>query len=280
MPFRVNEIISRRFVKSLIYGFIKSNEFKQVRSYCMFIGYQRSGHSLIGALIDAHPNAAMGMEVDVLNLVRSGYGRNQIYYCLIRNAQIFRERLNNVWTDYSYHVPGQYQGTYKQLYVIGDKKGGKSTLRLGDDVALYDHLKDLLKCPVKVLHVIRHPMDNIATMVIRHISENSMPSRSEIKYRIDYYFDKVAINDRLRKSGELDVLDVYHEDFVAEPEKELVNILEHIGLDPIPDYISACSAIIRKEPRLSRYDFKWPDDLACVVKERAAQYDFLGRYEK
>ena len=249
MPFKVTEIISGKFVKSLIYGFIKRNEFRQIRTYCMFIGYQRSGHSLIGALIDAHPNAAMGIEVDVLNLVGSGYGKNQIFYCLIRNSQIFRKKLHNTWTDYSYHVPGQYQGSYRQLFVIGDKKGGKSTLRLGNDIELFDHLKELLKCPVKVLHVIRHPMDNISTMVIRHTKENTTPSRAEIEYRIEYYFNKAEINSRLRKSGKMDVLDIYHEDFIADPERELKKILEHIGLEPIPEYISACSAIIRREPR-------------------------------
>merc|ERR1712196_317295 len=35
-----------------------------VSAYVMFYGYGRSGHSLIGALIDGHPNAILANEFD------------------------------------------------------------------------------------------------------------------------------------------------------------------------------------------------------------------------
>jgi hypothetical protein len=41
----------------------------QVRSFCLFIGYPRSGHSLVGSLLDAHPDIAIAHEVNVLGLV-------------------------------------------------------------------------------------------------------------------------------------------------------------------------------------------------------------------
>ena len=55
----------------------------------MFIGYQRSGHSYIGALLDAHPNTAVGMEVDALNgvpglhtLLESPFSKHKTGGCL------------------------------------------------------------------------------------------------------------------------------------------------------------------------------------------------------
>src|SRR4030042_2237983 len=94
VPFK--EYFTRRFIKSMLYGYLKRNAFKDIKVFCMFIGYQRSGHSFIGALLDAHPNAVIGMEVDALNLVKLGYKRNQIFYCLIRNSEVFTKKLKNI----------------------------------------------------------------------------------------------------------------------------------------------------------------------------------------
>ena len=41
----------------------------QLRSFCLFIGYPRSGHSLLGSLLDAHPDIAIAHEVNALGLV-------------------------------------------------------------------------------------------------------------------------------------------------------------------------------------------------------------------
>jgi len=274
----LREILSKRFMKSLVYGYIRRRDFRTVHTYCMFIGYQRSGHSLIGALIDAHPNAAMGMEVDTLYLVESGYSRNQIFYCLVRNSEVFTRSLGNIWTNYTYRVPGQHQGTYKELQVIGDKKGGKSTLRLGEDFSLFERLSAMVGCRIRVLHMIRHPMDNISTMIVRHTPPGSVPGHADILEKIDYYYKKAEINDRLRKSGKIDYLDIWHEEFIDQPEQQITRILEFIGLEPFPDYVSACTSIIYKEPRKSRYDLDWPPDLEKFVYERAGKYDFLNKY--
>ena len=48
--------------------------------------------------------------------------------------------------------------------MIGDKKGGKSTLRLGERPELLDRLAATVAVPVKIIQVVRNPYDNIATM--------------------------------------------------------------------------------------------------------------------
>jgi len=278
VPFK--EFFTRRYIKSLLYGYLKKNLFNDIKVFCMFIGYQRSGHSFIGALLDAHPNAVMGMEVDALDLVQKGYSKNQIYYCLMRNAEVFTKKLGNIWTDYNYAIPGQYQGKYRRIDVIGDKKGGKSSLRLYDDPRLLEKLKNITGIPLKVLHVIRHPIDNITTMVVRNIPEGKIPDRKYISERSDVYFMKASINDKLRQNKELDILDIYHEDFVKSPGVELTRILGFLGLEPFPDYIDACIKKVYKEPHLSRNDLEWPEDLVREIVEKSMKYSFLKRYFK
>ena len=45
-----------------------------VETYCMFIGYLRSGHRLIASLLDAHPNAIATHELDALKFVGARFG--------------------------------------------------------------------------------------------------------------------------------------------------------------------------------------------------------------
>jgi hypothetical protein len=279
MPsFRIQNLADRRYIKSMIAGTVRRREFRFIHTFLFFIGYQRSGHSFIGSLIDAHPNACMGMEVDALHLVELGYGRDQLYYCLVRNSEIFHKILKNEWTGYSYAVPGQYQGSYKKLFLIGDKKGGKSTLRLAEDLSLYDQLIKRVKCKVKILHVVRHPLDNISTMVLRNLDDLNSDLHHEIRKRMEIYFQKASINKSLLESGIMDVMTVYHEAFIQDPYKELSGILDFIGLPREENYLRACESRVYKIPHMSRNELKWPDELIDEVKQRMTHYPFLKKY--
>ena len=62
--------------------FAREAPFKTVEKYCMFIGYPRSGHSLIGALLDAHPNIIIAHELNDLRYFARGFSKRKsiIYY--------------------------------------------------------------------------------------------------------------------------------------------------------------------------------------------------------
>ena len=274
----MNQKELKRYAKSLLYGHLRSGSWKDIETFCMFIGYQRSGHSFIGALLDAHPDAMMGMEVDALNLVQMGYSRKQLFYCLLRNSEVFTRKLNNRWTGFSYAVPGQFQGRFNKLHMIGDKKGGKSTLRLGENPELYDRLKKLVKCRIKVLHVIRHPLDNISTMILRHLPEGRALVKEDFQDKMDLYFYKAGINYKLISNKGMDILNIYHEDFISNPRSGLNEILEFVGLAPDDSYIDSCAGVVNEKPHISREKLEWPEDLLNEVNTRTKKYPFLTRY--
>ena len=119
------------YVRSLVLGGLFRSRYRSVRSFCLFVGYPRSGHSLIGALLNAHPNCMIAMEWGMFFYLRFGFKRWQILYSLVRNARQFTRKYEDTWTGYSYRVPGSSQGTYHQLQVVGDKFGGYTTMTLG-----------------------------------------------------------------------------------------------------------------------------------------------------
>ena len=93
-------------------------QFDHVERYCMFLGYPRSSHTLLGALLDAHPDMVVAQELDVLRHLRFRYSREQLYALLIQRSRWFASR-GWKWMGYSYAVPGQWQGRHRSLREIG-----------------------------------------------------------------------------------------------------------------------------------------------------------------
>ncbi|MGK7936932.1 MAG: hypothetical protein AB4206_14215, partial [Xenococcaceae cyanobacterium] len=117
---------NRLYLESYYQGLKHKEIFNKIDKYCMFIGYPRSGHTLVGSLLDAHPEMVIAQELDALRFLKKDYGRRQIYSLILQNSQKFTETGRNC-AGYSYIVPNQWQGKFDKLKIIGDKKGAGST---------------------------------------------------------------------------------------------------------------------------------------------------------
>ena len=82
--------------------------------FCMFIGYPYSGHSLVGSLIDAHPNAVISHELHVARLMKQGYPKEKIFSMIILNSMSYGLQGRN-WNNYEYAVPGEWNGRYTSI---------------------------------------------------------------------------------------------------------------------------------------------------------------------
>jgi Sulfotransferase family len=245
-------------------------DIEHIQRYCMFIGYPRSGHSLVGSLLDAHPEIVISHELDALRYVSLGVvGRLQLFALILEQERRFHDA-GAEWTGHKYSVPGQWQGRFDRILVIGDKKGGRSTARIGRRPELIDRLRSIVRVPVRMVHVVRDPFDNIATMHLR--GEGSM---DECARR---YFEMADVNRSLRRRFGQDVLDVHHDELVRGPGQELTGVCSHLGVDASPSYIDACASIVSPAPHRSRLEVPWPKRLLRDVEARAADVDFLARY--
>lgn len=251
--------------------------FEELKTYCLFIGYPRSGHTLYGALLDAHPNCVISHELNVLQLMKQGRSNNQVYKAILKNAQSHaREGRKN--EGYHYEVKNQWQGKYKDLHVIGDKQGGRTSRMLSEDPELLNQLSALLKIQIKILHVYRNPLDNIASRSKGGKLQKKESSVEGIKKDILKHFNQVNINDKIRKAGKFEVLDIQHEKFIEEPVKGLKRICEFLELQTTEDYLKDCASIVFQKPHQTRFDIDFPEELIRVVDEQIKKYDFLSRY--
>lgn len=100
-----------------------------VETFVMFIGYPRSSHSLVGSILDAHPEIIIPNEYHIIKQWDI-YQSDAIRYSGIRKYLLFYNLHSlSTWQAtfgvrakkpifiddriYSYHVPGAWQGTFK-----------------------------------------------------------------------------------------------------------------------------------------------------------------------
>ena len=140
-----------------------TSDFDNIETYCMFIGYPRSGHSIVGSLLDAHDRIIIAHELNALKFIEAGCEYRELYWLLLFNSQQFAQ-FGRTWGDYQYEVPGQWQGRFSDLRVIGDKKGGTSSMLIGRRPGMLLQLEKTVPHPVRFIHVVRNPYDNIATL--------------------------------------------------------------------------------------------------------------------
>ena len=98
-----------------------------MQMFVLFVGHARSGHSLVGAILDAHPEIIIPHEFklitnwskDYKTQIHSADLKNRIFFdlhSLSRAQAMFGNRAPCSTRErhgYCYHVPGQWQGKYR-----------------------------------------------------------------------------------------------------------------------------------------------------------------------
>lgn len=78
-----------------------SGKFGRLERFCLFIGYPRSGHSLVGSLVDAHENAVISHELDSILYLNYGFGKERLLSLILDNSKKYaregRENTKSFW---------------------------------------------------------------------------------------------------------------------------------------------------------------------------------------
>ena len=102
-----------------------------VKKFIFFIGYPRSSHSIIGSMMDAHPEVIIAHEY---GLFRQWGGKFKKHHdCQFLYNLLYKNSHNNAlhgWRSdakekkgYDLEVGNTWQGAFKKLRIIGDKAG-------------------------------------------------------------------------------------------------------------------------------------------------------------
>jgi len=259
-----------------------ASSFSEIKTYCTFIGYSRSGHSLIAALLDAHSNIVMAHELRALKYIQYGFGRDQLYYLLFQQTRV----RGHSWKrggGYTYDVPEQWQGSFKKLHVIGDKHGEYTVCTLANNPKLLQKLKDVVKVPIKFVHIVRNPFDNIATMAIKNVTRNSLDSwkfqELDVQATVDRYFSVCESVMKVKSMVDaVNVLDLRYEDFIEDPKTHLHELCLWLGVEPSTSYLDACANIVFESPHKSRHRLKWNTAIKQEIEDKMLLFPFFEGY--
>ncbi len=279
-------------------------EFSGDPRFVLFIGTPRSGHSIIGAILDSHRSAVVSHEVNALEKVSQGLGRKDLLSAIIENSraqalagrsqsdadhaagygqqlsgegdEAYSQRLANLPTPDSYRfdyaIPGHFQGrTEGGIRVIGDKKGGGTTKMLAQDSTLLKRFEKIVEMPIDLIHVIRDPYDNISTMARR---TGTRVSRQVSRY--EWLCEQIGL---VLDSCDNRVFHIHHEDFVSSPSRVIEDLFTWLGLSLESDHIAACSSIVYEKPHRSRLLSDWEDGDKDSVESMIERWEFLREYQ-
>lgn len=259
------------YLESMVAGHRSRNMFSDIARYVMFIGQPRSGTSLVGSLLNAHPHMWIAQELNALRYVSRGYGRSQLYWLLYMKDREFGQR-GRTWTGYDYAVPGQWQGRFEKLLVIGDKKAGLSSEQLGREPELLVRLQHLVMVPIRMFHIVRNPFNVITTI-------HRKRKRTTLRKAADMFFARCATNWTLMQQHPEMVLTVKLEELIAQPKHHLQQMCQFVALSADDAYLQACAAVLFSKPRQSQSAVRWDPSLVDCVQARMQKFPFLQGYE-
>ena len=171
--------------------------FRDIKYFAVFVCSERSGHSLVGSILDAHPNMIFSHEADALSLLKyHEFNKTKVFSRILKNSYRLARNSARFETGYNYNISYKYPGKYTTLRVIGDKKGGYSSEFLYKSPEFLNLLLNKFGEKLKVINVLRNPYDNIVAMSYRN--------KYSITTAINHYFTRLLanchVNEKLSKN--------------------------------------------------------------------------------
>ena len=286
-----------RALRELITG----GRFPDCHTYVQFAGFPRSGHSIVGSVLDAHANAMVAHELDAMGLIEARAGAQEVFALIRQNTTAFQQH-GRTWNGHSYAVPGGQGGNAEEAHVLGDKKGDWAVRRTMADPSLLDTFAGRFGRYRRVwILVTRNPFDNVATLSMR---KGRTYDRLRIQSESQEAFEKrlreqqgkkvadTVRTDMLDDYAELcrgiaairqrvaaeDFLHIRHEDLIARPKAEIARLLAFLDLADADGLAAHAALIVADTPNRTRFQVTWPDDTRARVDTLIQQHDFLSGY--
>ena len=271
-----------------------------VKTFVFFIGHGRSGHSIVGSIMDSHPNMVIASEVDVFARLSDGSlvpTKAEIFNALwVNSKETIINGLRSKYAKgkgYDLYVDGLYEGRYvDHIDVIGDKKGGITTQMLATEPDKWSQVYNILKSlnvSIKVILVIRNPYDNIATGAFYGFNPNNIANikQSNNTYNIDpaiiqrnivryFLYHQAIIN--AKKKYNLDIIEIHTKDLISDPRGTLLNLCNSLGVTCSDNYLKICSSKIFKTESRTRHLVKWTDEQLVTIQQNIEKYRCLKGY--
>ena len=273
-----------------------------VEKFVFFVGYARSGHSMIGSVIDAHPDMVIAHEyflfdkcIDMLKQGKDMFEDkvklfNSLYVNSFLTAKCGWRSGANSAKGYNFKMNLHWQGTFNRLSVIGDKSGGSAAEWIATAVG-QSCLQNMMKLnvPLVAIHVVRNPYDMIATSVIYTVyglvdkatlGSNKHVTEDQLLHAARSIFDLASTISNLSSlfSERLTILEVHIEDYIQSPRSVIEELCHSLGVDCPQDYVEECTMKVYSSVSRSRDHIAWPPKVRYFVDQQMKAFPFFKGY--
>ena len=287
--------------KSYSFDPLPSHIVESVDGFVFFVGYARSGHSIVASFLDAHPNIVIAHEYALFNRWAESSDlyndRKEFIYNILFNSSHFsaqaglrqgREGIRK--KGYTLEVPDWYQGTYKGgITIIGDKAGGMTAqvYRRSKNkfVSVYRQLCSTTGVPVYAIHVVRNPYDNIATMLLYndHVKQTTNVTHKyrnieNLQKQIKTYFLQVESVLGMIEHAHLNDITIHHSTFISNPKGTMLRVCNSLSVTCSEKYLQMVAEHTFPSESHSRHLVEWTPDLLEIVETNIAKHPILRGY--
>ncbi len=252
--------------------------FADVHTFLLFVGYPRSGHSLVGALLNAHPQAIVAHELDAVARINAQVERDQLFRDIVDRDTEFKDA-GSQWMGYSYEVTPTLPEQQNKLTHIGDKRGGTTSKHLSESWQALEAITNW-GLQLKILHVVRNPYDCISTAIKKREAKQRRVFQShDVIRKMDHFIEKSTVIDQLIKSEKYDIYTLKLEELIADTEKELNKLLHFVELPITDEYLANCKRLVWSTPRQPRFASPhWSAAHKTYLQQKMSAFSFFQDY--
>jgi hypothetical protein len=241
----------------------------RVKYFLMFMGYPRSGHTLVASMLNAHPNVVCSNQQFILN---GATGLDSIL------SNIEAGTPSSQWNPNAYIEPCQKN----DITVVGDKTGHRTVEHLISNPEALEKFKEVIPWPIKWIHVVRNPFDCLSTWTKKNV-ENRQKRVPRVTQEMEFnnVFQKFkALNEKILELQKTeDVLSVTHERVIRFIDRSLDEMCTFLDIQKFDDWRARCIKKKWKEPRITRRNIAWNPDMRAKAAKITKQYPWFSGYD-
>ena len=247
--------------------------------------------------MDAHPDIVIAHEyflfsqcASQLRVGASIYeNKTQLFNKLYKNSYLSSKcgwrSDSNTSKGYNLDVGTQWQGKFRQLRVIGDKSGGKTSQVMKSHTGnkCLEQMTDGLNLQIIAAHVVRNPYDMIATGILYqhtkasdHLHRRVKPGLDVLMAHTNMVFSEALAVEVVSKK--VTVVEIHIEDYIKDPRSCVLKICSALEVPCPQDYVEECYQKAYRNVSRSRDLIEWEPGILHRIQERMKNFSFFHGY--
>ena len=267
------------------YGSLSDDVIHGVKRFIFFAGYSQNGHNLVASMLDAHPHVIISHEYLLFEKWQvhptEHSDKHWLFNTLYSKNRLLTDTKGSIR---NLIIPGSWQGQYDTfLSIIGDNSGWPTVEVFKRNkekfIDVYNQLKRTVQVPIDVIHVIRNPYDDIATMFLHKRNATYDGNKQDsTEAQILRFFEEVNSVVEMITTVHLSTIEVHNIDMITKPKITMRILCDRLRILCSEQLLQMCTHKIFSSEYKSRRLIKWTPHLIELVAKNIQKYDHLKRY--